>query len=95
MADVRLKYNQSFFDGIMRTAGIQSLERSIAERVLAVAKANAPYKSGDYKKGLRIVKAERKYRTAYLVEGTDWKTLLVESKTGNLARALKSVARSR
>jgi hypothetical protein len=29
-----------------------------------------------------------------MVEGTDAKTLLVEAKTGNLARALKAVKKS-
>ena len=90
---VEIEWDQSFFDNIMRSAGVQSLEKAAAERVLAVAQATAPVDTGDYQRGLRIVKAERKYRTAYLVEGTDWKTLLVESKTGNLARALKTAGR--
>lgn len=86
-------FNQKYFDAIMRSSGVQSLEREAAERVLARAKATAPYDTGDYQRGLRIRRAERKYRTAFLVEGTDWKTLLVEAKTGNLARALKSAGR--
>lgn len=91
----KVVFNQKFFDSIMRSAGVQSMERDVAERVLARAQETAPYDSGDYRNGLRIRRAERQYRTAFLVEGTDWKTLLVEAKTGNLARALKSVARAR
>ncbi|WRS30600.1 hypothetical protein U6G28_02620 [Actinomycetaceae bacterium MB13-C1-2] len=91
--DVKTEFDQGYFDSIMRSAGVQSLERDAAERVLAAAKAAAPVKTGAYKAGLRIEKAEAKYRTVYLVVGTDWKTMLVESRSGVLARALKSAGR--
>jgi hypothetical protein len=93
MAGAKVEFDQAFFDGLMRTAGIQSLQQAAAQRVLAAAQASAPVKTGAYKRGLRITKAERKYRTAFLVEGTAPHTLLVEAKTGNLARALKSAGR--
>lgn len=88
-----VEFNQSFLDGLLRSAGVQALEMQAAQRVLAQAQATAPVKIGDYKAGLHIERAERKYRTAFLVVGSDWKTLLVEAKTGNLARALKSAGR--
>ena len=88
-----VKFNQSYFDSIMRAAGVQALELAAANRVLAQAQATAPVKTGAYEAGLHIERAERKYRTAFLVVGSDKKTLLVEAKTGNLARALKSVGR--
>lgn len=88
-----IEFNEQYFDQILRTGAVLNLQKEVAERVLARAKATAPVDSGDYKNGLRIRKVERGYRSAYLVEGTDWKTLLVESKTGNLARALKTAGR--
>lgn len=93
MADVKIEFDQQFFDTILRSSGVQSLERQAAEKVLAAAKANAPYKTGAYRRGLRIEKTEARFRTVYLVTGADPKTLLIESKTGNLARALKSAGR--
>jgi len=93
MAGAKVEFDQGFFDGLMRSAGIQSLQQAAAQRVLAAAQASAPMKTGAYKRGLRIAKAEHKYRTTYLVEGTAPHTLLVEAKTGNLARALKSAGR--
>ena len=86
-------FNQKYFDAIMRSSGVQQLELQAAQRVLAAAQASAPVDTGAYRAGLRITKAERRYRTAYLVDGTDPKTLLIEAKTGNLARALKSAGR--
>jgi len=93
MADVQVKFDQGFFDNLMRSAGIQSLQQAAAQRVLAAAQASAPVRTGAYKRGLRITKAEHKYRTTYLVEGTAPHTLLVDAKTGNLARALKAAGR--
>lgn len=88
-----VQFNQSFFDSIMRSAGVQSLQLAAAERVLAAAQASAPVDTGAYKSKLQITRAERKYRTAFLVTGTDPKTLLIEAKLGVLARALKSAGR--
>lgn len=88
-----VEFNPKYFNAIMRAAGVQVLQREAAERVLAKAKATAPYDSGDYQRGLRIKKRASQYRDVYIVEGTDWKTLLVEAKTGNLARALKSAGK--
>lgn len=91
--DTYVEFNQKFFDEIMRASGVQILQKQVAEKVLTQAKATAPVDSGDYKRGLRIERAERRFRVAYLVVGTDPKTLLIEAKTGNLARALKSAGR--
>lgn len=88
-----VKFNNQFFDTVLRTAPVQRVQEEAAQRVLARARADAPVDSGAYKRGLRIRKAERGYRTAYLVEGTDEKTLLIEAQRGTLARALKSVGR--
>lgn len=95
MTSATVQFNQKYFDEILRSSGVQRMQLELAEKVLAKAKATAPEESGDYKRGLHIERAERGYRFAFLVVGDDWKTLLVESQTGNLARALKSVGRGR
>lgn len=89
----KVEFNNKYFDSVLRSAPVQQTQREVAQRVLARAKATAPVDSGAYRDGLKIRKAERGYRTAYLVEGTDPKTLLIEAKGGNLARALKSAGR--
>lgn len=85
-----VKFNPMFFDRIMRSAGVESLTKAAAEKTLANAQATAPVKSGDYWSGFRIRKKNAKYRTVYQVVGTDWKTMIIESKRGILARALKA-----
>ncbi|MEI3845211.1 MULTISPECIES: HK97 gp10 family phage protein [unclassified Microbacterium] len=85
-----VEFNPKFFDAILRTARVETLTDEVAERALAIAKSTAPVDSGDYRDGLHIEHYEATYRRTTRVVGDDAKTLLIESKTGNLARALKA-----
>ena len=82
-------FNDKFFEDILNSAKVKQLTRQAAERALATAKASAPVKTGDYRDGLGIEEVKRAHRTTVMVVGHDAKTLLVESQTGNLAKALK------
>ena len=90
----RVTFDEEFFATIMRSAGIEALCRVKAENALAIAQSTAPVDTGAYRDGLSIEKVPHKYRDTYEVVGHDKKTLLVESKTGNLARALKAVRKT-
>lgn len=84
-----IDFNDSFFDEILNSAGVNALTQAAAERALAEAKANAPVKTVAYRDGLRIEQVKRAHRTTQMVVGHDPKTMLIESQTGNLAKALK------
>lgn len=88
-----IKYDKQFFDTAMRLPGVKALQEEAGNKALARAKSSAPVDSGAYKRGLSMRWVRRRYRDALLVEGTDPKTLLIEAKTGNLARSLKSAGR--
>lgn len=88
-----VEFNPIFFDNILRSAGVERLTDDGAARVLAAAKSDAPVDTGDYRDGLHIEHRESRYRRVTRVVGSDPKTLLIESKTGNLARALKKAAK--
>ena len=88
-----IKFNDAFFDQILNSAGVRALTRGAAEKALGVAKANAPVDTGAYRDGLQVEAVQRAHRTTFMVVGTDAKTMLVESKTGNLRKALKAVKR--
>ena len=92
--NVTVTFNQAYFNQIMRSAGVEALCKGKTEDALAIAKSTAPVDTGAYRDGLGIEKVPHKYRDTYEVVGHDWKTLLVESKTGNLARALKAVKKA-
>ena len=89
----KVDFNESFFDAIMHSAGVESLCRQKAEAVLQQAKATAPVDTGDYRDGIEIKLVHHAHRTTYQVVGTDAKTMLVESKRGTLARALKKAGK--
>jgi hypothetical protein len=82
-------FNQKFFDEILKSAGVQQATKAAAERAANIARATAPVDTGAYRDGITLEEHDWKYRVGYLVVGHDPKTLLIESKTGNLARALK------
>lgn len=83
-------FNQAFFDAMLKSAGVQALTRGAAEKALGVARANAPVDTGAYRAGLAVKAVQHAHRTTYQVVGTDPKTMLVESRTGNLVKALRA-----
>ncbi|GGH34220.1 HK97 gp10 family phage protein [Microbacterium album] len=83
-------FNDVYFDNIMKSAGVDALTKDAAERAAGVARSTAPVDTGSYRDQIRVVVRESRYRRVYRVVGHDPKTLLIESKTGNLARALKA-----
>lgn len=82
-------FNNSFFDEMLNSAGVRALTRGAAEKVLNIARANAPVDTGAYRDGLQVEAVQHAHRTTYRVVGTDAKTMLIESQTGNLVKALK------
>lgn len=88
-----MQFNDKFFDEIMKSAGVEALVKDAAERVLVTARRTAPVDTGAYRDGLAIDRKLAQYRVVYRVVGHDAKTVLVEAKTGNLARALKTAKR--
>ena len=86
-----IDFNPAFFDEILQSAGVKALCKAKAAQALAIAQSAAPVDTGDYRRGLAIEEVPRAHRTTYMVVGHDPKTMLVESQTQNLARALKAV----
>ncbi|RJT88158.1 HK97 gp10 family phage protein [Cryobacterium melibiosiphilum] len=76
-----------------KSAGVRRLVKDVADEVAIVARMTAPVDSGDYRDGIEVRMRETSYRAFAIVVGTDWKTMLVEAKTGNLVNALRYVAR--
>ncbi|MGF4045727.1 HK97 gp10 family phage protein [Paenarthrobacter nitroguajacolicus] len=92
MAD--FEFNQKWFERIGKSAEITNMAKDVAEKALAIAKASAPVDEGDYVNGLHVEVKTVQNRNVALVVGSDWKTMLIESRTGNLARALKQVKKN-
>lgn len=87
---VKVHFNDAFFDEILNSAGVRAMTRGAAEKALGVARANAPVDTGAYRDGLEVKAVQHAHRITFMVVGTDAKTMLVESRTGNLRKALKA-----
>lgn len=88
-----VEFNPRFFETAMRDPRVEALVDDVSDDALKTAQKNAPVDSGDYRDGLHIEHRESRFRRVSRVVGSDDKTLLIESKIGNLARALKAAKR--
>lgn len=88
-----MQFNNAFFQDLSRSPGVQAVTVEAANRVAATARSTAPEDSGDYRAGI-VVRKKFQRRVVALVEGRDPKTMLIESKTGNLVKALQANKRS-
>jgi len=82
--------NQGWFDTVLRSPKVEALTDAAGERTLARAQAAAPVDTQAYRNGLHIEHRQSRYRRVTRIVGSDGKTLIIESRTGNLARALKA-----
>lgn len=91
-----MEFNNAFFEQLGGSPAVEKLVVDAAQTVAAAARSSAPVGSGDYRDRIRVqVIRHRRLRTVALVVAEDPKSLLVEAKTGNLARALQRVKRGR
>ncbi|GAB2567495.1 hypothetical protein GCM10027033_24870 [Leucobacter ruminantium] len=88
-----MQHNDSFYDWLVKVAARPIVDETRG-RVAARARATAPVGEGDYKNGIKET-SKMQERYIGLVQATDPKSLIVESKTGNLARALRGSRRGR
>lgn len=92
MADV--DFNDAFFEKLGRSPEVTGLCLDVGNKVAGIARSTAPRKSNDYADSIHVEVVRRGRRNAVLVKASDPKALLIESTTGNLARALNQVKKS-
>jgi hypothetical protein len=92
-----VEFNNAFFEKLGQSPEVVALVTNITHDVAEIARKSAPVgETGDYKDGIEEeVFVHKQRRAVGWVKGTDRKTLLVEAKTGNLARAIRTAARQR
>lgn len=89
-----VQLNDAFFEQLGRSPEVTQLCVDVAERIAAAARATAPRDSNEYANSIHVEVVRRGRRNAALVIADDEKSLLIESRTGNLARALNQVKKS-
>lgn len=90
MASTQIRFNPRFFDQILKSQQVAALTRVAAEHIRDRAKAAAPVDTSAYHDGIVVRERDTAHRKTFRVVGTDAKTMLIEAKTGNLARALRA-----
>lgn len=88
-----VEFNDAFFENLSRSPAVTGLCVEAAERIAGVARSTAPVDSGEYRDGI-VVRTKYQRRAVAVVVATDPKSMIIESKTGNLARALRAAKRS-
>jgi len=89
MAKARVTLIHSAIAELLKSDGVRSVLTGPADRVAEAARASAPVDSGTYRDGI-VRESATTDRAVELVVATDWKSRIIESRTGNLARALGS-----
>lgn len=88
MATTRVTFNSKAAEELLKSSEVRRMLRQRAEAVAARARASAPVgDTGDYRNSIAVESATTD-RAVERVVARDRKALIIESKTGNLARAL-------
>jgi|SRR6218665_561638 len=93
-SSTEMMFNSKFFHNLSVSPEVTALVLNAAQRVATQARATAPSATGQYRESITVVLKHQK-RSVALVVATDPKSILIESKTGNLARALRAVGRNK
>ena len=88
MSDVRIEWNQDFFDNLLKSGEVEALVEQAANQAANAARGAAPVKTGEYRDSIEVERKEGSSRTWFKVKATAPHAALVESKTGNLHKAL-------
>lgn len=83
-----MKWNENFFPEILNSDPVVKIAVGVAEAVAGTARATAPVDTGEYRDGIGVEINRRGKRTVATVVSRDPKSMIIESRTGNLARAL-------
>jgi NADH:ubiquinone oxidoreductase subunit D len=86
MARPRVVLDRSGVRALLRDAGVRAELARHMDRVVTVARANAPVDTGEYRDSIRRQSVTTD-RAVERVVSSDPKALIVESRTGNLVRA--------
>lgn len=79
----------NFIDDLAHSPAVLALCTEVADEIADIARQTAPVDSGDYRNSIHVEAAQRSDRVAAEVVADDPKAMIIEARTGNLARALR------
>lgn len=84
----KVKLDHAEMRRLLNSAQMRPPLRDVAQKAAERARRSAPVDTGDYRDGIRV-ESDNTDRAVERVVAHDWKSALIESKTGNLKRALR------
>lgn len=87
---MKINWKEGFFDKLGHSARLTAINVRKMEAVAARARASAPVETGEYRDRITVRVKRAAKRNVVLVVAEDPKSLIIESRTGNLARALNA-----
>lgn len=87
MADIKLRLISPGMRDLLNSAGVRAYLTTLAGPVLARAQAGAPIDTGRYRASLRIIQ-DTTDRAVVRVGSSDPDAMIIEARTGNLARSV-------
>ena len=88
-----MMFNDGYFDELGNSAPVERIVVGAAEDAASVARSTAPVDSGEYRDSIHVEVDRAAHRVVAKVVASSDHSMLVESQTGNLSRALRSVTR--
>lgn len=88
MAGVKIRLNHDGIDAFLNGPEVRVPLRDLAEQRASRARASAPVATGKYRDSISV-ESDTTDRAVERVVAHDRKSVLVESRTGNLKRALR------
>ena len=87
----KMQFDEAFFQRLGRDPRVVAKCEEVALGIYRRARAGAAahVDTGEYLGSFDVVRADRNGRVCILVRNTDWKALIIESRFGILARAIK------
>lgn len=86
-----MQFNENYFNELGTSPPVEAVVVGTAEQVASVARNTAPVFTGEYKNNIEVRKRRTGHRVVAEVVATSDHSMLVESTTGNLSRALRAV----
>jgi len=87
MAKPKVKFNHAEWAKLLKSDQMRPPLTQVAEKMASRARASAPVDSGDYRDGIRVESATTD-RAVERIVAHDYKSSIIEARTGNLKRAL-------
>jgi len=87
MAKIKIELNHREMHDLLTGAEVEAPLVEIAQKIAARARSTAPVDTGAYRDGIRV-ETDETDRSAARVVAHHWNSAIIESRTGNLKRAL-------